>query len=394
MKHKIFLLAALLSLSACHTSLINTSLINNNQRQARPGFTFLPDPGDSLIFPSYDLGSSFSFAPASSKLSSSKSSSVQSSSSAVSSSAPTPQLDYFYCPQYGPFPLGSDDFNATFSYSFQTIESQYIIERIRFLNSSQTVVSAASKPKIYYTKGDVNSVEFLIPLHDYWTSSGLTLKFEIVNATTRTVMKDYSVTFYPPSNATISAQTLKREIYVSRNLGFYGDGSTLKGLNETIDFTHFGDYLDIENYYKLDITKNQFYYPNSFSPTAYSLTLKFNDAERLFPYCNHDSLDDISLPLTLIVDNNTINFKINTKFYVNKRTLQISQTYLQGFTLTNDFYLPINGKNKFNNKNLYFYINGFGLDNISTVYTLRYDIDKNLIGTCSDGEYCIEGGNR
>ena len=393
MKHKIFILATFLSISGCHTSL--SSLKNNNQRQAKPGIiiTALPDPGDSLIFPS----TSFNFSSLTSKPSFPKSSSIQSSSSSISSSislsTPMVEPDYFYCPKYGPFPLGSDDFTATFNYSFNSIESQDIIERIRLLNSSQAVVSASSKPKIYYTKGTTNSVGFLIPLHDYWNSGGLTLKFEIVNADTRVVIKEYSATFYPPSNSSVTAQSLKREVYTSRSLGFYGDGYGLKSLNEVIDFTHFGDYLDVDYYYKLDVTKNKFGYPNDYSPTASSLTLKFNDAENLFPYWSHDDVDDVSFPLTMNINNGSINFKLNTSFYVNKRTLQISQTYRQGFTLTNDFYLPINGKSKFNGKTLYLYINDFGMDHISTVYPLRYDIDKNLIGTCSDGEYCIEGGS-
>ena len=89
-----------------------------------------------------------------------------------------------------------------------------------------------------------------------------------------------------------------------------------------------------------------------------------------------------------------IYFQFKNAFYINKRTLQISSTYRNGFVLTNDFYLPINGRSKFNGKQLYLILNGIGLDNISTTIPIRYDTSKSLVGVCTDGDYCIIGGTR
>ena len=123
---------------------------------------------------------------------SSEHSSSLSSSSSSSSSQTEPENDSFYCNRYGPFIANSPDFNATFDYKLFSIESQRIIERIRVLDSTNTVVSAASKPSIEYAKGVQNSVTFTIPIKDYLTNSGLTLYFEILNSSTRTVLKRYA----------------------------------------------------------------------------------------------------------------------------------------------------------------------------------------------------------
>lgn len=322
-------------------------------------------------------------------------SSPQSTSSSSKASSSTILSDYFYSERYGPLPLGSEDFDATFTFQLFSIASQNIIERIRILNpSNNNVLSASSHPSRSYTQGLRDDVTFTIPLHDYWTNDGLTLKFEILNAQSRQIIKDYSSTFYPPSNSVISFSDLKKERYVSRSLGFYGNGETLCEYKETFDFTEFGDYLNIDYYFLLDLRKNKFKYLNDIDLSFSSITLRFIDDDFLFPYINHDSNGYINLPLILKRNNTEVIFKYAHPFYLNKRTLQISNSYHQGFSLTDNFYLPINGKDIFNNKIIYINVSGLGKDNISTSIILRYDVDKNYVGLCSNGDYCIVGGNR
>ena len=313
----------------------------------------------------------------------------------IFSSTPT-GTDYFNCDTYGPFPLSSvtNDTEMTFTYQLYSISSQNIIERIRLLNSSNTVVNASSKPSKSYTKGTKNTISFTVPLRDYFTANGLTLKFEILKASDRTVLKAYSVTFYPPSNSTVSWVYLKQNIYTSKSLGFYAQNNNMQELIEKLDFTHFGDYLDIDYYYRLDLNKNIIYYPNNCAFNFTNAYLVFNDNDRLFPYYSHLVSGDISIPLKMVKNGTTIAFQFKNNFYINKRTLQISNTYRTGFTLTKDFYLPINGRSKFNGKQLYFVLEGIGLDNISTTIPIKYDVSKSLVGVCKDGDYCVIGGRR
>lgn len=306
------------------------------------------------------------------------------------------QNDYFDCTTFGPFSLSTvtNNVNVTFTYQLYSVQSQNIIERVRLLNSSNSVVASSSKAHKYYSSGNRNSVTFSLPIRDHLTVNGLTLKFEIVNESSYSIIKAYSATFYPTSNSYINWMTLKQNPYTSRSLGFYSDGSSMKPLIETFDFTQFGDYLDVDYYYRLDINKVCFSYISAGQFRYSNAYLTFNDSDRLFPYFQHQTSGDISVPLSMVRNDNIINFKYMNNFYVNKRTLQISNSYQNGFVLTKDFYLPINGRSRFNGKQLNFVLEGVGLDNISTSIPVRYDTSSSLVGVCTDGDYCVVGGRR
>ena len=337
--------------------------------------------------------SSLSFSSSSSYSSASSSSyPSSSSSSSISSSYPSENEDYFSCPKYGPFPLSNtQNINVTFTYELNTISSQTLIERVRILKSG-SVVSASSQPSFSYTKGQRKNVTFALPISDYWTSNGLELRFEILNSS-RTVLKAFTSSFYPPSYRTISSSTLKSSIYESNSLGFYGDGYQMRDFKEVFDFRGIGDYIDNDYYYRLDISKNYFFYPNDTMLSFKSVYLRFNDDENLFPYYTHQDNGDIEVPLYLYLDGNHICFGFNRSFYLNRRTLEISDQYQPGWISTNSFYLPVNGRKKFNGKTIYFHLNELGYDKISTTIPLKYELDHTIVGVCTDGEYCVVGGN-
>ena len=317
-----------------------------------------------------------------------------SSSSPSSSSTPSSGADYFYSEKYGPFSTNNpSNVTASFTYALNSVTSQNVIERMRLYQGS-SVVSSSSKALFYYEKGSRKTVSFDIPIKDCWTTNGLTIKIEILNSS-YSILKAFSSDFNPPSNSYIQPHVLKANTYTSKSLGFYGDGETMSGIYETFDFTTIGDYLDVDYYYRLDVSKNKFSYPNDSLSLSYkSIYLSFSDSENMFPSISHDSYGDIRIPLTIQRVGNKINFKYKNSFYVHKRSLDISDTYKQGYVLTNDFYLPINGRKKFNGKSLYIEINELGLDKISTKFSLRYESDKSIVGLSTDGTHYVTGGNK
>ena len=306
------------------------------------------------------------------------------------------EQDSFSCSTLGPFSLSTvtNDVSVTFNYQYYSVSSQKIIERVRLLNSSNSVVSSSSKASINYTRGTLNTVSFNLRIRDYLTRNGLTLKFEIVKESNYSILKEYSATFYPSSDSQISWVDLKQNPHVSQSLGFYSKNSQMNPLVETIDFTNFGDYLNVDNYYRLDINKNRISYPNSCSFKYNNAYLTFNDNDYLFPYLNHQASGDIVIPLKMTKTLSYIYPSIKNTYYINKRTLQISDTYRNGFVSTKQFYLPVNGRSKFNGKQLYLVLEGFGLDNISTTIPIKYETSKSMVGVCKDGDYCIIGGKR
>ena len=313
------------------------------------------------------------------------------SSNPTSSSEPVVEKDYFSCSRYGPFTLGDvPTTEVSFTYELNSIPSQTIIERVRLFRSG-TLVSASTKGSISYTKGTRKNVSFVVPIRDYWTTNGLEIRFEIMN-TSYTILKSYSSNFYPPRNSQVSASTLKSAIYTSNSLGFYGDGEEMCEFKEIFDFRPIGDYIDNDFYYRLDIAKNYFLFPNNYGLVCKSAKLRFNDSGYIFPYLTHQSNDDIEIPLYLYKSGDQVHFAFNQSFYVNKRTLEISDTYQPGWVVTDSFYLPVNGRKKFSGKIIYFEINEIGYDRISTTIPLRYELDRTIIGICTDGDFCVVGG--
>ena len=309
----------------------------------------------------------------------------------TSSSEPVVENDYFSCPRYGPFTLGDVPVTeVSFTYELNSIPSQTILERVRLFRNG-TLVSAFTNGSISYTKGTRKNVSFVVPIRDYWTTNGLEIRFEIVN-TSYTVLKAYTANFYPPRNGQVSASTLKSNLYTSNSLGFYGNGEEMCEFKEIFDFRTIGDYIDNDYYYRLDVSKNYFLYPNNNGLTCASAKLRFNDSGYVFPYLAHQSNDDIELPLYLYKLGDQVHFGFNQSFYVNKRSLEISDTYQPGWAVSSSFYLPVNGRKKLNGKIMYFELSGLGYDSISTSIPLRYELDRTIIGVCTDGDYCVVGG--
>ena len=308
---------------------------------------------------------------------------------------PTPTttgpIDYFLCPTYGPFHVGDRDFTATFQYR-ANIDNQEIIERLRLLDTNNNVLQASSKAAKMYSNNELIEVSFNVPIRDYLTESGIILKFEIIKKSNYSVLKTYSTTLYPLTSVSNNANYLKQNIISTNPIGFYGDGEGMKTISETFDFTKLGDYLDINYYYHLNIKKNQFYYTSDFPLSYTAINLRFEDHDFLFPYFSHDSSFNVNVPLRASVTNSKVTLSYKNYFYVNKRTLQVSQTAKTGFTLTPELYLPINGKNRFNNKLLYLDFVDFGQSKITVSFPIRYQVNKSLVGVSDDGINYVSGG--
>ena len=347
----------------------------------------------SFSIKSSSSSSVFSSSSKSSNSSSSSSSSQHSSSSSSSSgSSPAidPNGDYFYTEKYGPFSNPTNNEQFTFTYELRSIESQTLIERFRtFKNGS--VVASSSKSSFSYTKGTRKSVTFPFYAKDYLDNNGVEIRFEILDSSHQ-ILKSYNASIYPPSKSTIQASVLKQGVYTSKPLGFYGNGVEMVEIKDVFDFTSFGDYVDNDYYYRLDIGRNAFYFSNDYQIRYKLATFRFIDDEYAFPLYPHQANDEIVIPLTLAIRNNRLSFSFVNSFYVNKRTLEISSQYYPNFIVTKSLYLPINGLDKLKGKTIYLDIQELGMDKISTSIPLRYELNRLLIGSCVDGEYCVQGG--
>ena len=320
-----------------------------------------------------------------------------SSSSFSSLSEPEPEVpqgdDYFSCDIYGPFQMGGNNFDVTFNYRVKTI-NQSIVERMRLLDSDGNIVYVSTKTSRFYQDNALLSVTFTVPISMYLGYSVLTIRFEVLAKSTYSVIASYGTHFYPVSVPDVSYIYLKGNVYETPVTGFFGDGNTMQEINERFDFRTVEDYLNVDYYYRLNIKDIYFLYESWYPIWCTAANLRFEDHDNLFPYMTHDEANNIVLPLKFKMKGAKINLTFVNKYYVNKRTLQISDTYYEGFALTSDFYLPINGKSAFNGKTLYLDIIEMGMCKLSASFPIHYLVDKSLVGLCDDGKYCIGGGSR
>ena len=299
--------------------------------------------------------------------------------------------DYFVSPIYGPFQVGDPDFNATFTYRAK-IDDQQILERLRIFTADGELLNAQTKTAKTYENNALEKVTFLVPIRNCLSAKGITLKFEILAKSNRTILKTYSATIYPASTPNNTYQYYRNNVYQSLPIGFYGDGQSMKAIKETISFSNLGDYLESDYYYRLDVKDKSFNYESEFPLTYKSLNLRFEDHENLFPYYTHDINGNVIIPLDILNNRNRLTLRYKHNFYVNKRTLETGDVYHNGFVFSPDFYLPINGKEHFDNKILYLDFVEFSKSKITMSYPLRYISGKAIVGTAPEGEYYVSGG--
>ena len=366
------------------SSEISSSIISSSSKESSV----------SSIVSSSSIKSSSKEHSSSAVASSSKSSSsvISSSSQSSSSLEVSSEQDYFYCERYGPFSTDvSDKVEMTFKYCLANFSSDSLAERVRIFVNGQPKFGSKKAP-FNYVAGTTKEVTFKVNIHDYLSNAGLELRFELLTTSSLIIHKSYAVTIYPPTKERLLATQLKYYPYESKCVAFYADGTGFHEIKDYLDFTKYGDYVDNDYYYRLDIGRNVFYYSNDYEIDFNSAYLRFLDDDLLFPNFTHEENGEIVLPLKLWKREEKVSFQFKDKFYVQKKTLDVSDTYQPGYIISSSFYLPINSHSKFNGKTIYIDINGLGLNQISTTLSLKYELNRLIVGSCSDGEYCVHGG--
>ena len=300
--------------------------------------------------------------------------------------------DYFSSDIYGPFNVGDPDFDATFTYRAD-IENQQIVECFLLCDMSGDPYVATNHAPFYYSNRQTIETTFTIPIHRYLTEKGVILKFQILSHPSRQVLKNYSVRIYPCLQAGWTYEEYMRGLYITRGIGFYGDGKGLKEVTEAYYFHHIGEYIDNDYYYKLDLENNYMNYDSKFPLTYESIKLRFLDREGVFPKFKHDSNKNIVIPLKATVDDEaTARFSIKNALYVNRLTLEMSDSYQKGWSKTRDLYFPINQRNKMNNKQMYIDFVNYGKSKVNMTFPLEYICGEPLLGNSANGHYYVTGG--
>lgn len=289
---------------------------------------------------------------------------------------------------YGPYDGSEGEIEFKFSYTyFDSTSRTRVYEKLTSWSGGKIVYRDQSDYHTLIKNQTVKSSLFFStrPLLD-----DPTLLFEFIIYDERT--GDYIV-----SKSLSVDRKSPRTIYPIRdNIREYESSGTTFSLsgtfNEKYYFDHIYDFFANEVYYRLDISNQKIKYECEQPFTYTSAQLIYYDFEGLFPYYEKEGKNrKMTINLTINQSDEWLSFGLPKFVYVNKKTLDISTTRHNGFTLGQYYYLPLGKKDLFEGKKFQIVIDGFGQNGNKIIYDLTYYSSNNLFGSCSSSDYCIQG---
>ena len=163
-----------------------------------------------------------------------------------------------------------------------------------------------------------------------------------------------------------------------------------KRIKETYKLKSLRPFINVDNYYYLDISSLVLSYDGINDISASSITLSFEDINNLYPNINKDEYGNCLLTLSLKKEDD-YSFAFDS-LYVNPDTLDMSSNYVEGYRKTKYLFLPRNKVEEFDNYNFVLCINDLGPNEIDIVHEFTADFSSLLIGPCYKSKYCIVGG--
>ena len=162
---------------------------------------------------------------------------------------------------------------------------------------------------------------------------------------------------------------------------------------ESYDFEDMNEYFSVSNDNAFDLSEIRFlYYPNNTSLLYKKAYLEITDYEHIYRYMSITMGSVIKVPVVINQNNNEISFEIKSNMYVNQKNLQMSSIPGLGFVKTDNFYLPLEGKDKIQNNEMRIVIEEAGFNKSKISIPVQYFNTHGYFGMCADSEYCIGGG--
>lgn len=100
--------------------------------------------------------------------------------------------------------------------------------------------------------------------------------------------------------------------------------------------------------------------------------------------------NNVEFPLTLVKLASGFTFQLKNDLYVNKETLLLSSVPKDGYVKTKHIFLPRNNMQNESKFTAYFVFTDFGIDKDLVRHSFQFKALRNIIGDCSNSEYCIQ----
>jgi len=238
-----------------------------------------------------------------------------------------------------------------------------------------------------FTYPKVESIEYSFVIDDQYNyvSRNIVVRLGVYDVGSRTYVNYIEDTLYPKKKETINIDDISGDLTYD-NFLCISDNQPVERFN----FSNFSKIVEIEYYYRLDLSSLSFRY-SSHKPFSYKKAyLTFDDPFRIFP-------DIIEIDRKKTVDlypyqeNNDIHFGFKNLF-VEPLTLKMASTSKIGYQKTDYFFLPKNQISQLQGLNLTINMEDVGINEVSFGYSFSINISSLLLGPCDESKYCIVGG--
>ena len=231
---------------------------------------------------------------------------------------------------------------------------------------------------------------FNIPTQDYLSNDGMYCEIRI-NNNDNTLAANFEFALKPiVTNKTINAADYVKKYFVVRDVSYHFEMSGMISESEIISFPDYLSYLNIDTYYKLTLNSVLFY-TNSDLIEWSNAYLLIPDYQNIFPYITHAFVNSIIVPIKVVENEGECTFAFKNQMYVRQKDLKMSLLPKDDFVITNNFYFPVNEKEKILDKKIQIHLFGFGKGKTNITWSLEYLASENLIGKCETSQYCVVG---
>ncbi len=293
----------------------------------------------------------------------------------------------------GPFDARSADVPITFIYYSKSNQTNIASFFGVGLNSGNYTYTQSSRARDLI-KDVQYDITYNLPLSNYLSSKGMYFYIKFYNYSTNKILFQSEALIYPVSYSYIKPNDYRTIPYISKDLSFQFIESFTYNKHEAFVFDGLLDYVNVDNYYKFSFNNSHFTYEGSNKLTYKNAELVINDVNNCFPYLRKREDDLIHIPIKINKLFSTVSFSFKNSFYINSTTLEVSDTYIDGFVLTNDLYFPVNKKELMDGYIFTIKVEELGMDKISFDYDMKLDLSRNYIGTKGTGDSYVKGGIR
>ena len=304
------------------------------------------------------------------------------------SATPLPEGVTLTCSQIGPFTVLDGDYQLSVKLtSYRSYSNVQVRIYLGIKGEGMSYVYTTSSQSISTRKSA--TVKINLPLETMLTTKGIEGRFEcMINAS---VKNTYPFSLMPVSYPTINVSDYIDTDYVVEDVIVHPLYYEEKHL-ESYKFRGFIDYFNEDNYYRLHLDNLYIDY-DCFRPFPGAIAfLHFTDYNRVFPYLdNDDEIPSFDIPLRVIYEDSTVIFEYPQTMYVNPKTLEMSLNPETDMVATSHFYLPRNKLSSLVDQDFYLNVSSFGYGCSSFSWKMRYVNNRNLIGDCSNSDYCVVG---